>query len=125
LRRSIPQLAAELRDAASSISQCGYNTAMDLIDSRVPALVVPFGDAGEDEQLKRARRLEALGLLRVLLPSDTTPERLASEMTALWSFAPASTSLNLRGAQGSTDVLAAMVGGRSEGPAPAEIRRPA
>ena len=125
LRRAVPDLAAELRCAAASLSQCGYNTAMDLIASQVPALVVPFGDAGEDEQLKRARRLEALGLLRVLLPSDMTPVRLASEMTSLLAFSPAPSSLNLRGAECSTDVLAAMVGVRCDRPEPVEIRRTA
>ena len=47
--------------AAASISQCGYNTALDLVRTRVPALVVPYATPEEDEQTRRARRLEQLG----------------------------------------------------------------
>ena len=68
LIRSVPDLGVELRRAAASISQCGYNTAMDILRSRVPALVVPFSGEKQDEQMNRARRLERLGALRVLEP---------------------------------------------------------
>ena len=115
IRRSVPNLALEMRSALGSISQCGYNTAMDLIDSGVPALVVPFGDGAEDEQLKRARRLEASGVLRVLLPSELSPTRLADEMTTLTSFVPAAAKLNLHGARNTADILAAMVHHRAGG----------
>jgi predicted glycosyltransferase len=123
IRRSVPNLALEMRSALGSISQCGYNTAMDLIVSGVPALVVPFGEGAEDEQLKRARRLEALGVLRVLLPSELSPTRLADEMTTLTSFAPAAAKLNLHGARTTADILAAMVHGRTA--AAASMRRTA
>lgn len=113
VRRSVADLAGELRHAAASISQCGYNTAMDVIESRVPALVVPFGDAGEDEQLKRARRLQALGVLRVLPPSELSPARLASEIVALASFRPAATTLNLRGAERTADIVDRLLASRA------------
>ena len=38
----MPDLAAEMRAAAVSLSQCGYNTALDIIVAQVPALVVPY-----------------------------------------------------------------------------------
>ena len=46
LIRSVPDLSQELRHAAASISQCGYNTALDLVRTRVPALVVPYATPG-------------------------------------------------------------------------------
>ncbi len=55
---AVPDLAAELVRARASVSQCGYNTALDLLRARVPALVVPFAAAGEDEQTRRAARLD-------------------------------------------------------------------
>jgi predicted glycosyltransferase len=112
VRRSVPRLAVELKHAVGSISQCGYNTALDLLDSRVPALVVPFGGVGEDEQTKRARRLEALGLLRVVAQSELTPLRLAAEMTALPTFTPSAVSMDLGGAERTTEIIAATIGGR-------------
>ena len=113
--RAVPNLALELTHASASISQCGYNTAMDLLQSRVPALVVPFGTSAEDEQLKRARRLEALGALRVLLPSELTAPRLAAEMVSLPSFRPVAPRLTLRGAERTTEVIDAMLDGRALG----------
>ena len=35
-------------------------TAVELVRSRAPSLVVPFAEGGEDEQMNRARRLEHL-----------------------------------------------------------------
>ena len=116
LRRSVRDLAAELGAAAASVSQCGYNTALDLLRSGVPALVVPYGEASENEQLRRARRLEALGALRVLPPSDLDPRRLAAEISRLLGFRPARTSLALDGAACSADFLAAAVRERGERP---------
>ena len=71
-------------------------TRDDSLDSRVPALVVPYGGADEDEQLTRARRLEALGAVRVLPADEMTPPRLAAEMASLATFAPAVSGLDLR-----------------------------
>lgn len=109
LRRSVPDLAAELAGAAGSISQCGYNTAMDLLHSGVPALVVPFGGAAEDEQLRRARRLESMGALRVLVPAELTPGRLAAEMAALPTFRPSPAGIALDGAERTAALVASLV----------------
>src|SRR5439155_747061 len=59
LRRSVPNLGERLLDAAASVSQCGYNTALDIVCARVPALVMPCSELGKDEQWVRARRLAA------------------------------------------------------------------
>lgn len=98
LRRSVPDLRAELDTAVASVSQCGYNTALDLLVSRVPALVVPFAEPGEDEQTRRARRLERLGAVRVLEPSRLRPDALAQEIRRLREFCPAPIELDLDGA---------------------------
>jgi len=50
LWRSVPNLGAELCGAAASVSQCGYNTALDIVCARVPALVMPCSELGKDEQ---------------------------------------------------------------------------
>jgi predicted glycosyltransferase len=98
LVRSVPGLGPELRAAAGSVSQCGYNTALELLRSGVPALVVPFAEAGEDEQTRRARRLEALGAVRVLEPGRLTAGRIATELRALAGFVPRPVRLDTDGA---------------------------
>jgi predicted glycosyltransferase len=103
--RSVPDLFEELRGASASISQCGYNTALEILQAGVPALVVPFADGGEDEQMKRARRLEQLGAVRVLDQNEMTPGRLADEMNALLRFHPQRPRLELNGALRSAEIL--------------------
>ena len=66
-------LGAELRAARASVSQGGYNTALEVVRSGVPGLIVPYATPEEDEQTRRARRLERLGAVRVL-----AAERLAA-----------------------------------------------
>jgi predicted glycosyltransferase len=95
LIRSVPDLSRELRRARASISQCGYNTALDVVRARVPALVVPYATPEEDEQTRRARRLEQLGLVRVADHVDA----------ALLDFEPKAATLDLSGAETTRDLL--------------------
>jgi predicted glycosyltransferase len=98
LIRSVPDLAAELSRAKASISQCGYNTALDLLRTRVPALVVPYATPEEDEQTRRARRLEQLGALQVAT-------HINGDLPRLLDFTPSPTSLDLNGAANTRDLL--------------------
>jgi predicted glycosyltransferase len=109
LKRSVPNLCSELAKARASISQCGYNTAMDLLRSRVPALVVPFAEGNESEQMNRARRLENMGALRVLPEHELNPQRLADEIRVLLRFKPQSGNLNLDGARTASRIMAELV----------------
>lgn len=120
LIRSVPDLAHEMRHAAVSISQCGYNTAMDIIRARVPALVIPYSDNRENEQMNRAQRLAQLELLRVLTPSALSPERLHEEIMHTLAFEPSFSDLLLdgddRSAQLADDLLLAHHGRNSRAP---------
>ncbi len=105
LVRSVPDLGAEMRCAAVSVSQCGYNTAMDILGARVPALVVPYAEQREDEQTNRARRLAALGLLRVLEPAALSPQALATEISATFAFRPTASTLALDGGSKTASIV--------------------
>jgi predicted glycosyltransferase len=102
---TVPDLADELRHAAASVSQCGYNTALELVRARVPALVVPYTTPEEDEQLRRARRLARLGALRMLHPDHLDATTLAAEIEALLSFDPAEPAIDLDGARRTAELL--------------------
>jgi predicted glycosyltransferase len=106
LVRAVGDLRGELARAAASVSQCGYNTALEIVQAGVPALVVPYTTSEEDEQTRRARRLERLGALRVLPPAELTPESLADELRALARFEPAPAALDLGGAAATAALLA-------------------
>lgn len=99
LRRMLPHLGARMHTAVASISQCGYNTALDILQAQVPALVVPFVTAQEDEQMRRARRLEQLGAVRVLDPQRLQAPTLAAEIMALLHFQPQAVTLDMAGVQ--------------------------
>jgi predicted glycosyltransferase len=98
LVRVVPDLAAELRGATASVSQAGYNTALEVVRSGVPALVVPYATPEEDEQLRRARRLERVGALRVLDPARLRPDALAHEIARLFHFRPRPAMVDCSGA---------------------------
>ena len=106
LVRHVPDLALEMRRAAASVSQCGYNSALDIVVAGVPALVVPYADAGENEQTERAGKLAALGALRHLPPAELNPQRLAAEIVALTSFTPRPAAIDLDGAERSAQLIA-------------------
>ncbi len=52
-----PDFRQMLCGAYASVSMCGYNTAMDLMQTGVPAVLVPFDEGGEVEQSMRADAL--------------------------------------------------------------------
>lgn len=52
--------------AAVSVSMVGYNTAMDILQTGVPAVLVPFDDGGEVEQGLRAEALTALRAISLI-----------------------------------------------------------
>ena len=104
-----PDLAGHLAGAALSVSQAGYNTVLDLLRSRVRAVVVPYEGTG-DEQPIRAQLLAKRGLLRQLAAADLSPATLALAMEAALTDPgfPAPGSVPLDGAARSTAALAAV-----------------
>ena len=111
LLRTVADLCAEMAASRLSISQCGYNTALDIVRARVPALVVPYADRGETEQTDRARRLEALGVVRVLTADRLNTGTLAAAIDETLSFQPAELALDLDGADRTRRLLTAFVNG--------------
>jgi predicted glycosyltransferase len=98
LLRQVPDMVAEMRTARASISQCGYNTALDILVSNVPALVVPYATLTENEQGERAQRLTELGAMQQLECGALDPVRMAVAIESLLRFTPAAVSLGLDGA---------------------------
>jgi predicted glycosyltransferase len=109
LLRHVPDMVAEMRQARASISQCGYNTALDIIVAQVPALVVPYATATENEQSQRATRLAALGAMQMLEAPALNPQRLAQALQALLNFVPRASALGLDGAAQSAGHMQALL----------------
>ena len=108
LLRQVPDMVAEMRSARASLSQCGYNTALDIVVAAVPALVVPYEAPGENEQSERATRMAALGAMQCLNAADMTAPKLAASIEALLAFQPRAAALDLDGANRSAWLLELM-----------------
>ncbi len=109
VERFVPDLCAAMTRASASVSQCGYNTALDVVRAGVPALVVPYDAGRETEQTERASRLAALSLMRVLPTRNLSPARLAYEIVQLFSSAPTEVQLDLNGAEATAEIVARLV----------------
>jgi predicted glycosyltransferase len=65
-----------------SLSQAGYNTILDLLQARARAVVVPFAESGETEQMLRARILAERGLLQVADERDLAGPEAGARLAA-------------------------------------------
>lgn len=107
-RRDFPSL---LRVARVSISQAGYNTVGDLLQTDCRAILVPFVAGGETEQTVRAERLEALGLADVLTEADLTPVRVAKAVeAALMGRRANAMPIDLGGTDATAAIIRSMMG---------------
>ena len=78
VERFTPDFLSYLAAADLSVSMGGYNTTMNILATRVPALLWPFSQ--NREQRMRAQRLAGRGLLTILEDADLQPDRLAAHM---------------------------------------------
>jgi len=98
-------LARLLPNADLAISQAGYNTVMEILSAGVPAVVVPFADAGENEQTRRAERLAELGLLTVVPAAAVGGETLAEGVAAALARKRATMTIDLGGAAATAELV--------------------
>jgi predicted glycosyltransferase len=99
-----PDFTSLLQSCLLSVSQGGYNTVMELIAARCPAVIVPFAEGAESEQSLRAALLAERGVLGVLAPTELTAQNLAAAIDRHHGPA-ASFTLDLDGARRSGDIL--------------------
>ncbi|MGH9935503.1 MAG: glycosyltransferase family protein [Blastocatellia bacterium] len=111
LQRHTTQFLTWLRQADLSISMAGYNTCMDIVSAGVRALVWPFNEHENDEQTRRARKLEQAGYVSVLDPARLDPDYLAAEIVRCLNLeAPApAVALDLQGAPRTAELLTTLL----------------
>jgi predicted glycosyltransferase len=113
VERARPDFRTFLGRAAASVSQCGYNTAVDVLRVGVPAVFVPFEAGQETEQRQRADCLAAAGLAQVLPEAELSPERLAAALRTAIGRRPRPNNVSLDGAVRSVAVVEAALGRRA------------
>ncbi len=106
LKAAAPQFADSLAAAALSVSQAGYNTVVDLAISRTPAVLVPYGGHGEQEQPLRAAQFSACGHGIVMEEKSLSPDTLLPAMTeALERPVPSKPPFRLGGATQTANLI--------------------
>lgn len=74
-RSDFPDL---LSQSSLSLSQAGYNTVMDIIQSGIQGIVIPFEGSGEKEQLLRSQSFSNLGLLKLIREKELCVDAIIS-----------------------------------------------
>lgn len=112
LVRWIADLRAALGCARASVSQCGYNTFLDLASAGTPALVIPYESPTDEEQVQRARMLAALGMVRMAELREMSADALAAEIESTLNFVPRPRAIDMNGAERSLSIVSARLAGR-------------
>ncbi|MGH7098515.1 MAG: glycosyltransferase family protein [Stellaceae bacterium] len=118
VERFRPDLPRLLRRARVSISQAGYNTVLDVLAARAPAVFVPFAEGRETEQSVRAAHLAARGAGEMVPGAKLSPERLAAAIRRALARGPGTLVLDTGGARRSAELIAGLIRGpnRPAGP---------
>lgn len=98
LKKTVSNLGDEIGKVHWSVSQCGYNTAMQILVSGTSAIFVPYSSGRKMEQIDRAQRLAHRGASRLLMPHHLNGASLANEIQQLTAFDPRPTDFNFDGA---------------------------
>lgn len=108
VERFRPDFGARLKTAALSISQAGYNTTMDVLSARVPAVVVPYETPSETEQRLRSDLLAARGLLSVAPAQGLTTGQLAAGIAEALGRPRPAVRIDLDGARKTAEIVKAL-----------------
>jgi len=104
---------ALLTNCSCSVSMCGYNTAIDLLQTGTPGVLIPFDSGGETEQTLRAQSLAKRQSYQLLLSKDLTTDNLINAIHALFNAQadtspganPHSQAINFDGATTSVSII--------------------
>jgi predicted glycosyltransferase len=107
VQRDVADIRALLATAAVTVSHCSY-PLLDVVSSRVPALVIPT-TGGDAAAATRARRLAKIGVVRVVEPEWLDGPTLACQIASTIGFAPQRVDLDLSGAHATVRFLTSLV----------------
>ena len=116
VERYLPNLAEQMKQAKVSVSQCGYNTAMDALAahraSDCRAVFVPYDTEGQSEQLRRAELLEDAGYAVCLPQSQLTSQGLLEAVAKARSLPRVDHEINFDGVNTTAQLLHSFLDGR-------------
>ena len=104
VERNRPDFSDLIKRARLSISQAGYNTITDLLNSETAAVVIPYAEADEIEQTMRAQKFQDAGRVIMLPQVDLSATTLADAIDRT-SGLHTSLEVNLAGASNSANLV--------------------
>jgi predicted glycosyltransferase len=105
LTRLVDNLRAEMAFSRCSVSQCGYNTALNSITTQTPSLFIPCQDNQRREQIARAQRIIYWGGGRLLMPHHLNSASLTYEINQLLQFQPRRIRFDTDGAANAVNLI--------------------
>lgn len=103
LMRFTSRFLTWMQRARLSISQAGYNTCTNLLETRTRGVLVP--NPAMSDQVPRARLLAGRGLVKVIDPSELSPGKLAGLVVEMLHGPGPAHDLDLNGAEKTRRVL--------------------
>jgi predicted glycosyltransferase len=101
-----PDLRQMLLGAKASVSMCGYNTALDLLQTGCPAVLIPFDAGNEVEQTLRGKSLAKMPGFDVVQAAKLTPQSLLAALGQVTSIPRREVGgLHLEGARRSVEIV--------------------
>ena len=114
--RARPDFRSMLHHAAASVSMCGYNTALDLLQTTCPAVFVPFDEGNEVEQGIRAQALARQPGIEMLRSSEITAGTLLTAINLAISVPrEVADGAFAQGAQRTVEIVAEVCGASHAG----------
>ncbi len=107
IERFRPDFRAILAGADLSISMAGYNTTLDILQTGVPAVLIPYAEGDETEQTLRATLFAEAGRAVTVAADRLTPEALAEAVERAVALPPVRLDLALDGARHTAALLGA------------------
>lgn len=103
--RMATDFVERLQGAELSISRGGYNTTMDILQTDIPSVMVPFEGTNETEQLQRTQLLDKAGRVHMVLSDDLSPDTLRAAIEKALQQAAQNLDINTEGAQHSARLM--------------------
>ena len=105
VQRYTPDLVSYMQQADLSINMGGYNTTLNVLKTGTRSMLLPFTGNGDQEQIIRAERREALGVVSIIQPADLQPQRLAQRIVAHLQTQPTPLQFDLNGVAQTAQIL--------------------
>lgn len=105
VQKHVGSLVEVWKNARLSVSMAGYNTTMELIKNRVPAVLLPYENQTNTEQVIRATKMKDAGLVLTLDFNEASSEDIADIIKRGLSFTPNEIIINMDGAESTAKLL--------------------